>query len=335
MKLSRSTTTLRPGAQHGGAWIPLLLLLLIVGLGAGGWYSWPWLRAHYEQFQGERGMLKSMSKDVAALKQQARTLAEGQATLGSRLESDEIRIGEMAQSLDSGRTGLQLAAIEQLLLVANDQLSLAHDARTARRALDEADRRLARLDNPALLPVREVLARERSALAAMPDADRAGTALALGELIRQAPQWPLRARSPERYTAQVDSRQPDPAAGWASRVWNSVTNALAGMFTVRRSQGAAPRLLPPGEEALVAQSLLLKLEGARLATLAGDVASVRDLCTSAGEWLQEYYNEADPAVAAARRQLTELAKASKPVAAPDITGSLAKLRQFMDQRLAR
>ncbi len=335
MKPPRSTTTTGPAAQRGGAWPWLLLLLLVVGAGAGGWYSWPWVRAQYEQVQGERGMLKSMSTDVAALKQQARKLAEEQSKLGARLEGDELRLGDMAQSLDSGRIGLQLAAIEQLLLVANDQLSLANDARTARRALDEADRRLARLDNPVLLPVREALARERSALAAMPDLDRAGTALALGELIRKAPQWALRARSAERYTAQVEGRQIEPAEGWVGRIWASVSNALAGMFTVRRSQGPAPRLLPPGEEALVAQALLLKLEGARLATLAGDVASVRDLCASAGEWLQEYYNEADPAVAGARRQLAELVKASNPVAPPDITGSLAKLRQFMDQRLAR
>lgn len=321
------------GAQAGRAWP--WLLLLVVALAAGGWYAWPWAKSKYDQLAAERAVLRSLPADVAAVRQQAQALAEQQLALTAKLDAESRRVGEMAQALDSGRDGLRLAAVEQLLLVANDQLHLANDVRMARRALDEADRRLARLDDPALLPVREALARERTALAALPDADRAGVALQLGELIRQAPQWPLRARSPGQFSTPVPDVGPELAESWLQRVWDSVAHALAGMFTVRRNQGPAPRLLAPDEEALVAQALRLKLEGARLAVMAGDAATARELMNSARQWLGEYYNPAEPAVAGAQRLLGELAAASVPVPRPEISGSLARLRQIMDQRLVR
>lgn len=335
MNPDRLASSSRRPAQHGRVWLVLLLVLAV--LGAGAWYAWPTARLHYDQLRAERALLRELPADLATLQQQLQSLQQAQLKLQEQVTVEGRRLGELAQTVDSGRAGLQLAAIEQLLLVANDQLKLANDVRMARRALEEADRRLARLDDPALLPVRETLAQERAALAALPDADRAGTALQLGELIRQAPNWPLRARSPERFSGAPAADVPADSGEqpWTRRLWHSVTEAIAGMFTVRRSQGAAPRLLPPGEEALVAQAMRLKLEGARLAVLAGDTATVRELCTDARAWLREYYNEGDAAVAGARRQLGELAQAAAPAPRPDITPSLARLRQFMDQRLAR
>lgn len=321
--------------QRGAAWLPwLLLLLLVVAAAAAGWYGYPRAKAQLDQVQSERELLGRLNKDVSALRARLQEIGETQLEVGGRMDRSEQQLGQVKEAVDAGRGGVQLAAVEQLLLLANDHLLLADDAGTAARALAEADRRLGRLQDPSLMPVREALAKERAALAALPQTDRAGSALLLGELIRQAAAWPLRARSPDHYSTVQEAREEAAPQGWPQRLWGSVTHALAGMFTIRRTQGPAPRLLPPGEEALVSQALRLKLEGARLAVLAGDVAAVREMSESAADWLHDYYNEGDPAVAGARRQLAELAKAAVVVPRPDISGSLARLRQITSQRSA-
>lgn len=229
-----------------------------------------------------------------------------------------------------------MAAVEQLLLAANDRLQLAGDVRAARLALEEADRRLSLMDDPALIPVRQALSAERSALASVPEADVAGPVLRIGELIRQVPDWPLRARAPSRYAEASTDDVVDAEANTAQRLWASIKQAVAGMFTVRRDETSFPRLLPPGEEELVVQAMALKLEGTRLAVLAGDATAVRAMSESAQQWLVAYYNPSDARIAEAMSQLSALREAVTGVPArPDISGSLARLREAMEQRSVR
>jgi hypothetical protein len=90
---------------------------------------------------------------AAALRAQAEELASRQtdlsaavrrngtdlATLGGRIEDSQQAVTRLSDTVEGGRTRLQLAAVEQLLLLANDRLLLAHDSGTALKALDLAD----------------------------------------------------------------------------------------------------------------------------------------------------------------------------------------------------
>ena len=308
----------------------VLLFLLLLGLATyGGWRGYQWATARENLAHSQQELLQRLTGEVAALNARTQRLAQQQTEIGGRLDSGEQRIGYLSDTVDGGRARLQLAAVEQLLLMANDRLLLAHDAQGARQALDQADQRLAALNDPRLLKVREALTRERAALAALPGVDRTGALLRLAEIIRNAPRFPLRARVPERF--ETASAPVDPAAGSESglqRVWRAVQRVLSNIFSLRRAEGPAPRLLPAGEEALVAQALLLKLEGARLALLARDHAALRDMASAARDWLRDYYNDGDPAVSAARSELEQLARLNAEPAAPDISRSLVLLRDF-------
>ncbi|NGY04931.1 uroporphyrinogen-III C-methyltransferase [Solimonas terrae] len=276
------------------------------------------------EVQGDR--LESRQSDMAgAAQRNANELAE----LGSRIDTHDQIVGQLKEELAGGRAHFELAAIEQLLMLANDRLQLARDVPSAIVAINEADTRLVALKEPRLFPVRQALAKEKAALQAVPLPDYVGAALTLSSLIDRAPRLPLLARVPSRFTAVAERVPMADDARWYQRVGASVREALSSIFTVRRDSGPSPRLLDAEQEALVVQVLALKLEGARIALLRGDTTTFRDLCESASTWLDTYFQKDDPGVAAAHAELERLQPLELSPPLPDISRSLGLLRAFM------
>lgn len=304
-----------PGS--GGRWLFWLLLLAL--LAAGGWAAYHWTVRMADEGAVREALLARLQGEITALRSRAELQERKQHELAGSVAS-------LSGVVEGGRARVQLAAVEQLMLLANDRLLLARDADSALRALNLADERLAALRDPRLLPVREALAQERAALAALPATDTSGTALALAQIMNSAVRFPLRARVPERFEPQVQNEAPPADGSFAQRVWAATKTALSAIFTLRRSAGPALRLLAPEEELLAARILQLKLEGARLALLSGDGAALRDLAKSAADWLHSYYNEADPAVRAALAELKRVAQLEINPSPPDISRSLVLLR---------
>jgi uncharacterized protein HemX len=329
----------RPAPARGGrplAW--LVALVLVAGAGYGAWRGAQWLRGTFDSVSGQQELLARLARDLSALRAQADELSTRQtelsqavqrngvdvATLGGRLEDSEQAVSRLSDTVEGGRARVQLAAVEQLLLLANDRLLLAHDAASALKALDLADQRLALINDPRLFRVREALAQERAALATLALPDYTGLALSVAELLQRAPQLPLRARPPERFEPPAAPAPPE--ARGLGRAWVAVKTALSSLFALRRASGPAPRLLPPEEEALVVQILQLKLEGARLALLATDLRTFHELIAGARRWLDDYYDETDPSVLAARAEMDRMQRLGPAPALPDISRSLALLR---------
>lgn len=321
----------------------LLMLFVLAGAAYGGWRGWHWTRGTLDAVATQQELLARLSREVQALRAQAEDLASRQtdlsaavrrngvdlAAIDGRLEGSEQAMARLSDTVEGGRARVHLAAVEQLLLMANDRLLLAHDGPGALKALDLADQRLALLNDPRLFRVREALAQERAALANLALPDYTGLALSLSQLSQRAPRLPLRGRVPERFAGTTEPEPPPPDAGTFGRLWAAVKAALSSMFTLRRSEGAAPRLLPPGEEALVAQVLQLRIDGARLALLSGDGRAFRELIGQAAAWLTEYYDASDLDVRATLAELRRLEGAPIATALPDISRSLALLRSHL------
>lgn len=318
----------------------LLALVLIAAVAGGG--AWLYTRIsviYHAQSDG----LQQMTRDINALEVQGDRLESRQtdmagtaqrnanelAQLGSRIDAHDQIVGQLKEELTGGRAHFELAAIEQLLLLANDRLQIARDVPSAIIAIDEADLRLAALKEPRLFPVRQALAKEKAALQAVTLPDYPGAALTLSSLVERAPRLPLMARAPSRYAAVAEPVLVPDDARWYQRVGASVREALSSLFTVHRDNGPSPRLLDAEQETLVVQVLALKLEGARVALLRGDTTSFRDLCESASNWLDTYFQKDDPSVAAAHAELERLQPLELSPPLPDISRSLGLLRAFM------
>lgn len=321
----------------------LFALAVIGATSYGAWRAAQWGLAAWDGMSSQQALVARLGNEVKALRARTEEINRREtdlalsvqqkstelAALGGRFDANEQSLARLSDTVEGGRTRLQLAAVEQLLLGAGERLQLAHDYSGALQALDLADERLVLLNDPRLFKVREALAQERAALAAAGAPDVTGAALAIGELLRQAPKLPLRGRVPERFeTPETPPAQPEDGSA-LSRIWASVKAALSNIFALHRREGAPPRLLPPEQQALVAQILQLKLEGARLALLARDGRTLHELADGAREWLARYYDESDPAVRAAGEQLDRLQALNLSPPLPEMGRSLAVLRSVL------
>lgn len=259
-----------------------------------------------------------------------RTAAE-MARFAERLAAQDQAIGLLRDELGGGRARVQLAVVEQLLMLANDRLQVGREVAAALAALEAADARLAALKDPRLYPVREAIARERSALQAVDLPDEVGIALTLSGLIERAPRLPLATEAPVRFEPQPSAATSLPeTASAATRAWAAVQRALSSLFSVRRAQGLPPRLVSEEQAALIRQILQTQLEGARLALLRRHTAVFRELCGSAARSLEAYFHAGDPAVASARAELLRLQGIQLEPPLPDISRSLVLLRSQLE-----
>src|SRR5207244_1954357 len=84
-----------------------------------------------------------------------------------------------------------LTEIEQVLLLASQQLQLAGNVPSALAALQLADSKLQRLDRPQFVPLRRAIARDMDRLKAVPFVDVSGLALRLDQAIAGIDALPL------------------------------------------------------------------------------------------------------------------------------------------------
>src|SRR5688572_32943912 len=144
------------------------------------------------------------------------------AQLEARLaewQSQQVALEALYQELSRNRDEWQLAEIEQVLAIAQQQLQLAGNVRAALLALQLAESRLARADRPQFLPVRRALARDIERLRAVPGLDLSGMSLKLDSLVAAVDSLPL--AFDERTPKLADERAPLPAAEKEGKATNA------------------------------------------------------------------------------------------------------------------
>src|SRR6187551_1992336 len=106
-------------------------------------------------------------------------------------QNQQIALEALYQELSRSRDESLLADVEQTLLVANQQLQLAGNVKSALIALQAADARLARLDRPQLAGLRKVIARDLERLKLAPAVDVTGISARIDNLISSIDSLPL------------------------------------------------------------------------------------------------------------------------------------------------
>lgn len=326
------------------AFVLLTVLALLAALAYGGWRVWQRLEATTETLEAEDALLQRMGQQLRVYEaengqlarrlEDAETASQRNAAALTSLQAEQEgalkAIAVLDATLKGGRARFQLAAVEELLLLAHDRVALAKDAAGAATALELADARLAALTDARLLAVRQLLTAERLALLAAPKPDLTGALLTLDGLLDRAASLPLRARVPNRFApvaATARDDMPLPAdAEWPARLWAGTKAALGAVFRIQRETRPVDRLLPPEQEALIHTLLSLKLEGARLALLRGEGSGYRDLIDSALHWLGQYYVASDARVLAAKAELERLRALELNPALPLPQKALERLR---------
>ncbi len=341
----------RPRGGRGAWFVAVLALLLTVVLGgAGGWF---WLqdqqraqRLESRLAELERGLEQRLAAfaardELQALAQRLEGLTELEGRveqrlndIASRQQASEARLKAAMDRLYQrmGRSSVDwiLAEAEYLLRLANERLQLAHDPDTALAALRAADSRLAAIDDPALQPVRQAIAREVAALEGMPRLDLAGLAARLEALAGRMQDLPLARRylPPEPLTAPAAGLEERPVGEgpWWEQAWSRIKETLQSLVVVRYNEQPVAPLLAPDRVAALRQALMLELEVARAALVRGDQALYRAALERSARLVGQYFEAQSSATQAVVTALQELAAMEITVSYPDLSESLRLLR---------
>ena len=228
----------------------------------------------------------------------------------------------------------RLAEVEYLLRVANNRLLLERDAATAERLLGAADAILEELDDFALFEVRTLLAEERLALREAGTANTQTLFLRL-EAVKDG-LGALPARVPEYFGAAETDPAPTASEDETAAVspWDAFLDRLSNLYEFRTREGIAPRpLLRPDEAVYLEFNLRLAFERAQLGALRNDQLLYRTSLDSADRWIEEHLDAESPAVRGLRGEVEALLRFDVDAAPPDISRSLARLRELAPSAL--
>lgn len=316
----------------------LAIMALLLALAAAALAGWQWFDARrsfglLESEVAKRlGQVDALSREARALSAQSRdTMADMSARLGQiearifETQNQRLALESLYRDLSRGRDEWTLAEVEQVLQIANQQLQLAGNVKAALIALETADARLARMDQPQLTSLRRVINQDMERLKAAPYVDVVGMALRLDNVMNQVDMLSL---AMERRPARPSPEPESTAAGFWQRLWQEGQRDVHDLIRIQNVDKPEVPLLSPEQTFFLRENLKLRLLGARLALLAHDETSFKADLKAASGWLAHYYDSGDKTVAAAQSTLKQLILSDIGIRMPDISASLDAARNF-------
>jgi uroporphyrin-3 C-methyltransferase len=332
-----SPPTASPGPvrreSRGTPALPLLWILVLLAIAAGvyGWYS------QSRDTQALRGdvaqRLTAADAQVARARAResdlANELRDAQAKLAllearvAEFQSQQAALEALYRDLAPSRDELALSEVEQILVLASQQLSLGGNVQAALAGLQVADAKLARLDRPQLGPLRRALARDMDKLKAVPYVDVAGISIKLDQIIDNVDALPL--AKDERVAPPPESSEPANESPWR-KFWHSVWNDLRSVIRIEVSDRPPAPLVTPEQSFFQRENVRLRLLSARLALLAHDERSFKADLAAARSWMMQYFDQRNPQVRTALATLSQLSAIAMPTEIPDVAASLDAVR---------
>jgi uncharacterized protein HemX len=307
----------------------VVVVLLLLGFAA-----WLDARRHLDSLREDAARrLAATETAVAQAKERESRLAgdlrEAQAKLAlleTRLaesQSQQAALEALYRELAPSRDDLAISEVEQILLIANQQLALAGNVPAALAALHLADGKLARIDRPSLGPLRRALARDVDRLKALPFIDVTAIAVKLDQAIALVDTLPL-ARDERLPLPAAEVPLPEQPAWrrWLADAWSEIRS----LVRLETSERAAAPLIGPDQAYFLRENLRLRLLSARVAILGRQEASYKNDLRAAQAWLRKYFDTRTKPVQALIDNLGQMIAARMPDDVPDLTASLDAVR---------
>lgn len=280
-----------------------------------------------QRLAGVEGSVQAAGKAQTQLATELRDAQAKITLLEARLaesQAQQAAIEALYRDLAPSRDEIALSEIEQVLVVASQQLQLAANVSSALTALQLADAKLQRLERPQFVPLRRALSRDMDRLKAVPFVDVAGMSLKLDQALAAVDTLPL----------AMDERLPPPAPpspppaddpAWM-RFLREVWRDARQLVRIEVADRPAAPLVPPEQQYYLRENLKLRLLTARIALLAHDDASFQADVAAADAWVRRYFDTRAKPVAALQATLKQLAATPMTGAMPDLARSLEAVR---------
>jgi uroporphyrin-III C-methyltransferase len=335
----RSGAPAQPAAPAGSvrgrevAGVRLLWAIVVLALLAGA-YAWYDQRRTTAVLQGEIAK-RLATADAAAAQARARDsdlandLRDAHAKLAllearvAEFQSQQAALEALYRELAPSRDELAMSEVEQILVLASQQLSLAGNVQAALAGLQVADAKLARMDRPQVGPLRRALARDMDRLKAVPYVDVAGISIKLDQAIHAIDTLPLAKDERIAPPPATPSHADEPA--WL-RLLHGVWADLRSVIRIEVSDRPAAPLVTPQQAFFLRENVRLRLLSARLALLARDEASFKADLQAGRGWLDQYFDRQSRQVQLVLATLSQLAATAMPGEMPDLSASLDAVR---------
>jgi len=260
------------------------------------------------QLRGSADTLRSRLDDGDKVDQSVRQQLLGMSERTRLLES---ALANLSDKRLSGHDTLGLDEAELLLTIGGERFVLFHDAAAAIAAYRLADTALGEVQDSAFAAVRQGIAAEIAALAALQSADSAALTSRLGQLAVQVAQLPT-------------GKAPVPAPAPANE--SRLARVFALFVQVHHDDAAAAPELARGAT-LARELILVDLHRAQAAALARDATAYRDAMIAARAQLVAAFDAQSPEASAALARFDELAGVELEPATPPVMGTaLRELR---------
>lgn len=343
----------------------VILALLLVGLLVASRITTSKLRDEVARHlkTGEAGnaetrlLVKSLS-DTAREMQGKVTVLESKQV---EAQSQQLALEQLYQDLSKNRDDWALAEIEQVLSTASQQLQLAGNVPGALIALQNADSRLSRSDQPQFIVIRRALARDIDRLKALPTLDLTGIALRLDSIIGQIDGMPLLAdekptlpaTQPKKsyrpaVRATVGSNPPTKDDGSRTTLqvtatgsdwlyllqekWQSLSNEMwtevRQLIRVRSVDIPDALLLSPSQAYYARENLKLRLLNARLALLSRNESAFRSDMIASQDAIIKYFDTRARQTQTAQALLRQVQSSNLAIELPTLAESLDAVRNY-------
>ncbi|HHJ40188.1 MAG: hypothetical protein AXA67_07200 [Methylothermaceae bacteria B42] len=350
-----------------GLWITIVLVLLLLGLVGAGFYLFQMLRAEQAGLGGKLGkegmrvievtkQITNLQKEVATLHTQVATLDkklsvrdehwekmlaeqtkvfdEKLEALKKQLELSHSKLANKIQAVQNQFNKTQadvlIADAEYLLGVANQNLRLVGDVKSALAALQAADQLLRQSGDPAVYKVRQALAKEIESLKAVQAPDIVGISAKLVTLQDKVESLPL--ALPHMGKVATSKKK---SAEQTHETDKGLLESWKEVLTIRRRKTDRPveAILTPEEVEAIRHALILKLETTRFAAVRGQQDLYKHSLESAKQWVKRHFDTRSQAVKDYLAQLDSLANAPVSLQLPEIGRSLQLLQHLPALRL--
>jgi len=318
-------------------------ILAVVAAVATGWLAWDARQTLADMQSSAGGRLAELgaaeaqshtafTQLQAALKDAQSRIIELEARVADTQEQ-RVALEEMYRELSRSADDRVLSEVEQMLVLASQQLQLAGNVRGALAALQAADQRLARADKLAATPLRRAITQDMDKLKAVPQVDTVGIAVKLDALIAQSDTLPLpiAEAAPRVASRAYYSDEPNGVTRAARDFWDE----MKSLVRIRDMEAPDAVLISPSQAYFLRENLKLRLLSARVALLARDESSFREDLKSCQAWVTKYFDPRAKSTVAAQAALKQVAESPVSIAAPDINASLAAVRSARAAREKR
>lgn len=221
----------------------------------------------------------------------------------------------------------KLAETEYLLRLANQRVYLQNEFKGAHGLFDAANQVLANLDDPALLVVREQIAKEMLLLGQHSQLDRQGIysqLQALKALVHDSIQPPAEFTPAESANTASDTTNEQPTA--SAGLWQQ----LLSLVSIRHRDDAFSAPLSASQYQLLEHNVNLMLEQAQWALLKADNSTYQSSLSNAHQWISSNIRHNNAKVL--QDSIHALSNINVEQTAPQVSGSLRLLRQILQDR---